>query len=399
MFADERAMIHLLYFASLIGLVSSTVFLGLAIVAGWFYHRGRKRETLIVSQFPPVSVLKPLHGMEPRLEQNLESFFLQDYPDFEIVFGARHETDPALRVVESLQRKYPKIRTRVVLSGEPTWPNAKVFALGKMLDLASAGYVVITDSDVCVDTDCLKAVVRPLLDPGVGVVTCLYRGIPAGGFWSTVEALGMSIEMPSGVLVARMLEDMKFALGPTMATRKDVLTAIGGIAVLGEYCADDYVLGNAAHEAGKKVILSEHIIGHVAMNTSCRASVAHQVRWMRSTRFSRRAGHIGTGLTYAMPFGLLGAIAGGLDGKWQVAAALMSWAYINRVIQSVSIGWGVIGDAQSLRYCWLYPIRDLMGFLVWCASFVGNEIVWRNERYRLVAGGKMLIQRGANERT
>src|SRR5947208_3404915 len=141
MFTDERTMIHLLYFVSLIGLVSSTVYLGLAIVAGWLYRRGRKRETLIVSQFPPVSVLKPLHGMEPQLQQNLESFFLQDYPAFEIVFGARHETDPALRIVESLQRKYPNVRTRVVFSGEPTWPNAKVFALEKMLYVASAEYV------------------------------------------------------------------------------------------------------------------------------------------------------------------------------------------------------------------------------------------------------------------
>jgi len=391
-------MIHLLYFASLIGLVSSTVFLALTVVGGWLYRRAGKSEAFAMSQFPPVTVLKPLHGMEPLLEKNLESFFRQDYPDFEIIFGARNESDPALRVVKSLQGKHPHIRTRIVLSGEPTWPNAKVFALEKMLEVASATYLVITDSDVCVAADCLKAVVTPLLDPGVGVVTCLYRGISAGGFWSRVEALGMSIEMPSGVLVARMLEDMRFALGPTMATRKDVLDAIGGIAVLGDYCADDYILGHAAHAAGKKVVLSQHIIGHVAMNTSLRPSIAHQVRWMRSTRFSRRAGHVGTGLTYAMPFGLLGAVAGVLDGTWQIGVALMGWAYINRVIQAVAVGWGVIGDGQSLRYCWLYPIRDLMGFFVWCASFVGNEIVWRNERYRLVAGGKMLIQRGARER-
>jgi ceramide glucosyltransferase len=209
----------------------------------------------------------------------------------------------------------------------------------------------------------------------------------------------MSIEMPSGVLVASMLEDMNFALGPTMATRKDVLESIGGIDVLADYCADDYILGNFAHASGKVVVLSQHIVGHVAMNTSLHASLAHQVRWMRSTRFSRPAGHVGTGLTYAMPFGLLGVIAGGLNGNWRFAAASMGWAYINRVIQAFAIGWGVIGDAKARRYCWLYPIRDLMGFFVWCASFAGNEIVWRNERYRLVSGGKMLIQRDERERT
>src|SRR5437667_2865939 len=263
--------------------------------------------------------------MEPQLDGNLKSFFLQDYPDFEIIFGARHGTDPALRIVESLQQKYPHVRTRIVLSGEPVWPNAKVFALDKMLALAAAPYVVITDSDVCVSRGCLKAVVAPLLDTKVGVVTCLYRGVAAGGFWSVLEALGMSIEMPSGVLVARMLEGMKFALGPTMATRKDVLDAVGGIAALGQYCADDYVLGNLAHNSGLKVVLSDHVVHHVAMNTSMMASLTHQVRWMRSTRFSRSAGHVGTGLTYAMPFALLGLAAGTLAHNWILAAGLFGW--------------------------------------------------------------------------
>ena len=390
-------ILRILLLSSVAGLVSSTIYLMLVLVAAKLFRASARNETAIPPQWPPVSVLKPLHGMEPQLDGNLKSFFLQDYPDFEIIFGARHGTDPALRIVESLQQKYPHVRTRIVLSGEPVWPNAKVFALEKMLALAAAPYVVITDSDVYVSRGCLKAVVAPLLDTKVGVVTCLYRGVAAGGFWSVLEALGMSIEMPSGVLVARMLEDMKFALGPTMATRKDVLDAIGGIGVLGHYCADDYVLGNLAHTQGKAVVLSEHIIDHVAMNTSLGASVAHQVRWMRSARFSRRAGHAGTGLTYAMPFGLLGLGAGLAAHNLQLAVVLLGWAYVNRVIQAIATGWGVMGDIQSLRLCWLYPVRDLMGFFVWCASFTGSEIVWRNERYRLLRDGKMLIQRDARE--
>src|SRR5262249_3589886 len=231
------------------------------------------------------------------------------------------------------------------------------------------------------------------IDPKVGVVTCLYRGVPAGGFWSALEALGMSVEMPSGVLVARMLEGMRFALGPAMATRKDVVDAIGGIAALGEYCADDYVLGNRAYAMGKSVVLSEHIIDHIAMNTSLRASLAHQVRWMRSTRFSRQSGHIGTGLSYAMPFGLIGLAAGVAAHDWGLAMLLLGVSYANRVTQAIAIGWGVVGDQRALYLSWLYPLRDLTGFFVWCASFAGREIVWRNERYQLSAGGKMLIQR------
>lgn len=352
----------------------------------------RSAADLAVADLPPVTVLKPLHGLEPQLESNLESFFLQDYPNFEIIFGARNADDPALKIVESLKQKYPHVPTRTVLSGKPMWPNAKVFALDKMVGVAGAEYLVITDSDVRVTANCLKEVVAPLLDPDVGVVTCLYRGVGAGGFWSLLEALGMSVELPSGVLVAQMLEGMKFALGPTMATRKDVLEAIGGIGILGQYCADDYMLGNLADKAGKTVVLSHHIIHHIPMNTSLVTSIAHQVRWMRSTRFSRRAGHIGTGLTYAMPFSLLG-MAGGLPHhNWLLAGALFCWGYVNRMVQAVAVGGIMLGDAKSLRFCWLYPIRDLIGFFVWCASFTGSDIVWRDERYRLVADGKMILQ-------
>jgi ceramide glucosyltransferase len=387
---------RILLLLSVIGLVSSTVYLFLALLA--CFRRRSGPAPAAASVLPRVTVLKPLHGLEPQLEHNLESFFIQEYPEFEIIFGARHAADPALKIVAALQQKYPRVPARIVLSGEPEWPNAKVFALEKMLAVAKAPYIVITDSDVWVNANCLKEVAAPLLDPKVGVVTCLYRGVAAGGFWSILEAMGMSIELSSGVLVAEMLEGMRFALGPTMATRKDVIQAIGGIATLGHYCADDYVLGNLAYKAGFKVILSQHIIHHVAMNTSMAASVSHQVRWMRSTRFSRNAGHIGTGLTYAMPFGLLGLAAGAAAHNWVLAAGLFGWAYLNRVIQSLAIGWTVLGDRKSLWLCWLYPVRDLLGFFVWCASFTGNEIVWRNERYRLVSGGKMLIQRDAPER-
>jgi ceramide glucosyltransferase len=379
-----------LFVVSIIGLVSSTVYLVLVIEAARRFRCSPAIQAVEAVHLPPVTVLKPLMGLEPNLERNLESFFLQDYPDFELIFGMRDANDAAQPIVENLQRKHSHVKSRIVLSGEPQYPNAKVFALGRMLDHATASYLVITDSDVCVSRNCLREVITPLLDKSNGVVTCLYRGLPAGGFWSRLEALGMSVELPSGVLVANMLEGMKFALGPTMATRTDVLESIGGIAALGNYCADDYVLGSLAHASGKRVLLSNHIIGHVAMNTSVRASMAHQVRWMRSTRFSRKAGHLGTGLTYAMPFGLLGLSAGLLGHNWRLGLGLLAWAMVNRIVQAVAIGWAVLGDRDSLKLCWLYPWRDFMGFLVWCASFAGSNITWRNHRYRLLTGGKML---------
>jgi ceramide glucosyltransferase len=383
-------MATVLLILSAVGLVSSTVYLILVVIAGGRFRNAGPGIDPVSASLPPVTVLKPLHGLEPFLERNLESFFQQNYPEFEIIFGARDANDPALGIVQSLQARYPAVKTQVVLSGAPKYPNAKVFALEKMIPRSRSSYLVITDSDVYVRPDCLRDVVAPLLDPANGMVTCLYRGVAAGGFWSKLEALAMSVELTSGVLVANMLEGMKFALGPTMAIRREVLESIGGMPALSQYCADDYILGNLAHAAGKRVVLSTHVIGHVAMNTSFRTSLTHQIRWMRSTRFSRSAGHVGTGLTYAIPFGLLGLVAGLLGNNVQLGVGLFTWAYINRVVQAVATGWTVVRDRESLRFCWLYPLRDLMGFIVWCCSFTGREIVWRNERYRLVADGKMV---------
>jgi ceramide glucosyltransferase len=233
-------------------------------------------------------------------------------------------------------------------------------------------------------------VIRPLLDPKVGLVTCLYRGVPTGGIWSRLEALGMSIEMTAGVLVADMLEGMRFALGPTMATRRDVLQAVGGFEGLADYCADDYLLGQRIYESGRQVVLSQHVIDHFACNRSFKPSILHQVRWMKSTRFSRPMGHIGTGLTFAMPFGLLGAGAGIVLGRPLLGLALLAAAVVNRLLMAVAAGWGAVHDRRSLRDCWLYPVRDLMGFFFWTATFFGRKIVWRGERYRLAYGGKMV---------
>ena len=134
----------------------------------------------------------------------------------------------------------------------------------------------------------------------------------------------------------------------------------------------------------------DYIVEHVAMNTSANTSFRHQIRWMRSTRFSRGAGHVGSGLTYAVPFGLLGLFAGVFVHAWALGLGLFVWAYANRIIQAVAIGWAVIGDPGSLRFCWLYPLRDLTVFLVWCASFTGDENLWRNQRYRLITDGRMI---------
>jgi ceramide glucosyltransferase len=279
----------------------------------------------------------------------------------------------------------------VIVCGEPVHPNAKVSALEAMVARARFSYIVIADSDTRASPKCIAALVRPLLDPATGLVTCLYRGLSSDGLAARLEALAMSVEMPSGVLVADMLEGMRFALGAAIATRKDVLQAIGGIGVLGNYCADDYVIGRLVHAAGKAVVLSEEVIDHVPVNPSLADSVRHQLRWMRSTRFSRSWGHLGSGLTFAMPFGVLGLFAAGAEGRWRLGGVLLGWAVVNRVVQCVMVGWRTLEDRDALTWCWVYPLRDLLGFFLWCASFLGTHVVWRGKRYALMPGGLMRL--------
>jgi ceramide glucosyltransferase len=381
-----------------VGTLSSTVFLGMVFAAVVRYLR-LARVTLNATtsvpdcELPSVTLLKPVHGMEPRLAENLESFFRQDYPNFEIVFGARGADNAALRIAEELCRQHPEVKSKIVLSGYPTWPNAKVFSLDKMIADSSSDYLVISDSDIKIAPDFLRNVIPPLLDPKNGLVTCFYQGVPAQGLWSTLEALGMSVEMPSGVMVADMMEGMRFAMGAVMATRRDALEKIGGIRSTRDYYSDDFVLGNEIWAVGYHVVLSHHVVKHVLMPRSFQETWGDQLRWMKSTRYSRPKGHVGTGLTFAMPFGLLGWVSSSALGHPGVGAALLGWAFLNRTIQCVTVGWGVIRDSRSLYFCWLYPLRDLLGFCTWAGSFLSRTFFWRGETYLFGKGGRIIPQR------
>ena len=377
------------------GLVTSTGYLVLAMVASARFRYKRKDTHTRLSEFPPVTLLKPVCGMEPGLEEHLTTFFEQHYPTYEIIFGARYSDDPALEVVRRISAIYPSVPVKIVISGEPWRPNAKVCSLVKMYERAAHDYLIISDSDVKVGPNYIAEVVQPMLDPSNGMVTCLYRGLPTGGLWSRLEALGMSVEMTAGAIVANLLEGMKFALGPTMALRRDALDAIGGFEPLADYCSDDYVLGRDVADTGRKVVMSHHVIDHVVINRNFASSMQHQIRWMKSTRFSRRAGHAGTALTFAMPFGVIGLIGAVGLHHWALGAGLFAAAYLNRVILSLVAGWGVVRDGRALGWAWLYPLRDLLGFVFWCASYTGRTIVWRGDRYRLEGCGRMvLVQAG-----
>ena len=388
-----RAMLAVAAF----GLVSYFVFLFLAIAAAFrFKTRSKSGQSSALSfpadRLPPVTIFKPVHGMEARLEENLESFFQQDYPDYEVIIGARSEDDPAILLAKQIAQRYPQIKSRMVASGPPEWPNAKVFTLDKMIPLSRNDFFVISDSDVRVDRDFLRNVIPPLFDQKLGLVTCLYRGDPASDFWSFLEALGMSVEMPSGVVSADLLEGIRFALGPAVALRRDSLNAIGGIRATADYYSDDYVLGNKIWAAGYKVIFSHYFIHHVLTPRTFVRTLGDQLRWMKSTRHSRPWGHIGSGLTFAMPFGLLGLVAAAALGRWELGLSFLAAAFANRVIQSLAVGWWLMKDQRALRFCWLYPLRDLQGFGVWIASFLSHTFYWRGEIYRFTKDGRIIAQ-------
>ena len=380
-------MMDFLLLLSIIGIITSTMY-ALLVATGAVRQVARRRAMLPGRFAPPVSLLKPLHGQEPDLESHLQSFFEQDYPEFEIIFCARTDQDAGLEIARRVAARYPKIRSRFLCSGNAPYANAKVWSLERMQNAASHRFFVVSDSDVSVSPGYLRAVMAPFADERVGLVTCLYRGV-GSNFWSRLEAVGMSIEMSAGVLVAEMLEGMKFALGPTMVVRRDSLEGAGGFRALGPYHADDFMLGNMIAASGYRVILSTHTIDHHVLNSSFLPSVMHQIRWMKSTRFSRPKGHLGTALTFSMPYGLLAAgIAIGLH-RPLLGGLLLLWSWASRVALGALVGRLVVEEPRVWRSALLYPLRDLLGSCYWVASYVSNQVRWRGEVYNLLQDGFM----------
>jgi ceramide glucosyltransferase len=333
----------------------------------------------------PISVLKPLFGLERGLEPNLRTFFDQNYPAFEILFAVRNAADPAVAVVEKLQREYPHVRSQLLITGEPPYSNAKVYSLDCMLAAAAHDLVVMSDSDTCATPEMLCTLAAEFQDPKVGVATCPYRAVPGPGLWSRVEATGMNTDFLAGILVARMLEGMHFAIGPIIAARRSVLKSIGGFNRLKDYLAEDFVMGKLAAAAGHGVILSSYVIDHHIGSTDLRRSAAHRLRWVRSTRRSRPLGYLGQLFTMPVPVAILCCA---LNSAWwpalpvvMVFRALAAWILATRVARA--------------RLTWrLLLIEDLASFYFWFAGFFGNTITWRGHRYRLYADGRFELLPG-----
>ncbi len=332
----------------------------------------------------PISVLKPLSGLDEGLEANLRSFFEQEYPSFEILCALRNREDPARRVVEELQREFPQVDCRLIVTGEPPYANAKVFSLTCMLAAARHDLVIMSDSDIRVQPGMLASVGAEFSDASIALGTCPYRAISGRSVWSALEAEGMNTEFLGGLLVARMLLGVDFAVGPTIVARRSVLETIG-FERLHEYLAEDFVMGKTASEAGFSVILSRTIVDHRIGSERFRSNMAHRLRWSRSTRRSRPLGYIGQVFTNPLPLALM-VIA--LQPRWWPVLVITA---LVRAAAAWSVSWNVLGQ----RVGWhLLPVQDMLSSLFWIAGFFGNTIVWRGHRYYLHADGRFSLLPG-----
>jgi ceramide glucosyltransferase len=360
----------------------SLVYCVLTVLAALRYRAVVPTETV---ERPPISILKPLAGVDDGLEENLRSFFEQKYPYFEILFAVRSASDPAIEVAERLRARYPAIPSRLIVTGEPPYPNAKVYSLDLMLAAASHDLIVMADSDIRVTPSMIATIAAEFADPAVGMATCPYRAVPGPSFWSTLEAIGLNTEFIGGVLVARMLDGMKFALGPTIAARRATLAGIGGFDAVKDFLAEDFVMGNRAAEMGYGVILSSYVIEHRIGAQKLAANLRHRLRWNRSTRRSRPWGYVGQLFTNPLPLALLFWAAA---PEWWVVVALT-------LIFRATAGWATAGvalaDPLVRRLWWLVPLQDLVSFAAWLGGFFGNTITWRGRKYYLQADGRFTL--------
>ncbi len=363
-------------------LVAGTVvYCFLALLATYRYQSVPPLQT--PAEAPPFSILKPLKGADLGLEENLASFFEQQYSGpFEIIFAVADPQDPAVPIVESLRARFPQTPSRILIVGPPPWHNAKVWSLHHLVEAAQHDLLLMADSDIRLAPDTLQKLAAEFhADPKLGLATCPYRAIGGPSLWSELEALGMNTEFLAGVLVARMLEGMRFTLGPTVAARKQAITDVGGWPTFQNYLAEDFVLGKRVTAKAWHSILSQCVVEHRIGSEPMAKNFEHRLRWNRSTRRSRPAGYTGQLFTNPLPIFLLAWPA------TNFAPAFLAIALMLRYTLAFATAQGVLGAEWKPKHLWQLPFQDLLSFAFWLAGFFGNEIQWRGKRYILHADG------------
>jgi ceramide glucosyltransferase len=352
-------------------------------VAGYFDDRRRRTEGI---PYPPVSILKPVKGLDPGFRENVESFCNQDYPEYEVIIGFVGEGDEAIFAARELVDAYPG-KVRIVTTVQKTGANEKVSNLKELIGAARYPLVAVSDSDMKVDERYLKTVVEEYLNKDkVGMVTSLYKISSPATVGSAFESLAISVDFISSVLVARRLEGISFGLGASMLFPTQALRDAGGLEPIADYLADDYQIGNRIAAAGYRIRLSQYLIEDAVGDMDVISHLSHQVRWARTYRASRPRGYFGYGFTHLFFFACLLPFFGGPACS---IVSIIGCALALRFLLAAVIYQKVILRRDWLKWLFLLPVRDLLAFGIWAWSFAGNKVSWRGKDYRIERGGKI----------
>ncbi len=366
------------------------VYLLIALYSAWDFFKHRGESSARDSFTPPISNLKPVRGIDPDAYENFASFCKQDYPEYEVVFCVGSTDDPILPVIEKLQRDFPERSIRVLYGSGRTAANDKVAKLARLASEAKYEHLVISDSDVRVRPDYLRKTIAPLADPRIGAVTCLYVSTGETNFVEALQSIGMISDFYAGLLVAKKLDGVKFALGPTIATTRTRLAEFGGYEEIENRPADDLLVGRLIADHGHEIKLSPYTVETVADYQSMSDLMQKRLRWLVVMRHMRPWGHFGLLFTNALPWIAL-AIA--LHPTAWFTAALLSVYLAARLSLTWMIGvWGLKRKDLWRKLC-LVPVWDVVAFLIWLASFARNSIKWRGGRYQIRNG--MLVPAGS----
>jgi ceramide glucosyltransferase len=372
-----------LFFIPLFLSITSIIYYLLTIYAGVKFFQ---QKTPINSQFhPPVTILKPLCGLDNDTYGNLASFCQQNYHEYQIVFAVQNSDDPCIEIVNKLLAEFPHLDLELMISDRAIGTNLKVSNLNNALTKAKHNILIIADSDIRVKPDYLQTVIQPLQDEKNGVVTCLYRSI--SNHWiSSLESLARSTEFHPSVLLAQQLEGVKFAFGSTIVIRKQVLEKIGSFEAIADYLADDYLLGKLPTEIGYKTILSDYIVDHVLGESTIIESLQRQSRWDKCTKVSRLGGYIGLIFTYGTVHSLILLL---LTKASILGIIVLTITWVIRLLSAWIIGVKLINDDLAKKYLFLVPIRDIISCCSWIYSFFSNQVEWRGKKFNLIKGGKL----------
>jgi len=364
----------------------------LSLYSCWrFFHRPANRARPHSNFTPPVSNLKPIRGIDPEAYENFASFCRQDYPDYELLFCVGDKDDPAVAILDRLQRDFPDRRIRVLVGSGSNAPNDKVAKLARLVSEAHHEIVVISDSDVRARPDYLRTLVAPLADPEIGAVTCLYVPIKEKSLAESLQTIGMVSDFYPSILVARQLDGVKFALGPSIATTRTRLAEFGGYHALENRPGDDLLVGRLIAEQGYRVELLPYAIETVADYQSMPDLVQKRLRWVVVMRHMRPWGHLGLLLTLGLPWSLA-AVA--VHPTLSVAVGYLGSYLTLRILTSSMIGvWG-LRDRALWKKLWLIPVWDAIAFCLWVISFGRKRFRWRDGQYCIRDG--MLVAVAAN---